>query len=77
MYAPGRKLNWARVAYREDGNCHAKPKVGGITQNLDLGYACFQEKYYRVCIARAAANESVYEDSHAEHVQFATAAVSV
>ena len=56
----------------------AKPKVGGITQNIDLGYACFQEKYYRVCIARAAANESVCEDSHAaEHVQFATAAVSV
>ena len=35
----------------------AKPKVGGIMQNIDLGYACFQEKYYRVCIARAAANE--------------------
>ena len=52
-------------------------KVGGITQNIDLGYACFQEKYYRVCIARAAINESVCEDSHAEHVQFATAAVSV
>ena len=55
----------------------AKPKVGGITQNIDLGYACFQEKYYRVYIARAPANESVCEDSHAEHVQFATAAVSV
>ena len=55
----------------------AKPKVGGITQNIDLGYACFQEKYYRVCIARAAVNESVCQDSHAEHVQFATAAVSV
>ena len=54
----------------------AKPKVGGITQNIDLGYACFQ-KYYRVCIARAAANESVCEDSHAEHMQFTTAAVSV
>ena len=54
----------------------AKPKVGGITQNIDLGYACFQEKY-KVCIARTAANESVCEDSHAEHVQFATAAVSV
>ena len=37
---------------------------------------CFQEKYYRVCIARAAVNESVCEDSHAEHVQVATAAVS-
>ena len=33
-------------------------KVGGITQNIDLGYACFQEKYYRVCIAKAAVNES-------------------
>ena len=53
----------------------AKPEVGGITQNIDLGYACFQEKYYRVCIARAAVNESVCEDSHAEHVQFETAAV--
>ena len=38
--------------------------------------ACFQEKYYRVCIARAAVNESVCEDSHTEHVQVATAAVS-
>ena len=53
------------------------PRFVGITQNIDLGYACFQEKYYRVCIARAAANESVCEDSHTEHVQFATAAVSV
>jgi len=43
-------------------------------QNMDdLGHACFQEKYYGVCIARAAVNESVCEDSHAEHVQFATA----
>ena len=40
----------------------ATAKVGGITQNIDLGYACFQEKYYRVCIARAAVNESVCED---------------
>ena len=38
-------------------------------------YACFQEKYYRLCIARAAVNESVCEDSHAEHMQLATAAV--
>ena len=35
-------------------------------QNIDLGYACFQEKYYRICIARAAVNESVCEDSHTE-----------
>ena len=40
---------------------------------VHLGYACFQEKYYRVCIAKAAVNESVCEDSHAEHMQFATA----
>ena len=53
----------------------ATAKVGGITQNIDLGYACFQEKCNRVCIAKAAINESVCEDSHAEHVQFATAAV--
>ena len=45
-----------------------------IAQNIDLGYACFQEKYYRVCISRAAVNESLCEDSHAEYVQFATAA---
>ena len=77
MYAPGRKLNWARVyiyqvAYRErwkDDNCQ------GRWYNADLGYACFQEKCNRVCIARAAINESVCEDSHAEHMQFATAAV--
>ena len=38
----------------------------------------FQEKYYKISIARAAGNESVCEDSHAEHdVQFATKAVSV
>jgi len=55
----------------------ATAKVSGITQNVDLGYACFQKKYYRVCIARAAVNESVCEDSYAEHVQFANAAVSV
>ena len=52
--------------------------AGSITQNIGLGYACFQEKYYKVCIARAAVNESVLpcEDSHTEHVQVATAAVS-
>ena len=55
----------------------ATAKVGGITQNIDLGYACFQEKCNRVCIARATINESVCEDSHTEHVQFATAAVLV
>ena len=32
----------------------AAAKVGDITQNIDLGYACFQEKYYRVCIDKAA-----------------------
>ena len=36
-------------------------------------WTCFQGKYYEVCIARAAVNESVREDtlaeySHAEHV---------
>ena len=41
-------------------------RSGRITQNIDLGYACFQEKYYRVCIARAPVNKSVCEDSHAE-----------
>ena len=36
-------------------------------QNIDLGFACFQEK---LCIARAGVNvnESVCEDSDAEHV---------
>ena len=58
----------------EDGNClgqwyNAKHKSGIC---MLLG-----EVLYRVCIARAAVNESVCEDSHAEHVQFATAAVSV
>ena len=51
-------------------------RSGRITQSwgIDLGYACFQEKYYRVCIARVAVNESVCEDSYAEHVQSTTAA---
>ena len=39
-------------------------KIRLYNANIDLGYACFQEKYYRV--ARAAVNESVCEDSHAE-----------
>jgi len=39
----------------------ATAKVGGITQNINLGYA-YQERYYRVCIARAAINGSVCED---------------
>ena len=51
----------------------ASAKVGDKMQSIDLEYACFQEKYYRVRVARAAVNESVCEDSHAEHVQFATA----
>ena len=55
----------------------ATARVGGIAQNTDLEYACFQERYYGVCIARAAVNESACEDFHAEHVQFATAAFSV
>ena len=43
-------------------------RSGRITQNIDLGYAYFQEilKYYRVCIARAPVNKSACEDSHTE-----------
>ena len=41
-------------------------RSGRITQNINLGYACFQEKYCIVCIARAAVKESVCEDSHSE-----------
>ena len=52
----------------------AVAQVDGITQNIDLGCACFQEKCYKVC--RAAVNERACEDSHTEHGQFATAAVS-
>ena len=61
---------------------HVHPPTGSSTEHvftyiyMYMGYACFQEKYYRVCIARAAVNESVCEDSYTEHVQFATAAVS-
>ena len=36
---------------------------------------CFQEKYSKVCITRAAINENECEDSHTEHVQMASAAV--
>jgi len=55
----------------------ATAKVGCITQNIDLGYACFQEKYYnvlcmRVCIARAAVNESVRIPMLSTCMQFAT-----
>ena len=34
--------------------------------NAKNGYASFQEKYYRVCIVRAAVHENVCEDFHAE-----------
>ena len=58
MYTPGWKLNWARVyiyrvAYRimKDEKT-ATDKVSGITQNIDLGYACFQGKYNRRCKVR-------------------------
>ena len=43
----------------------ATVKVGGITQNIDLGYACFRRSIIVLCIARAAVNESICEDSHA------------
>ena len=38
-----------------------------MTQNIERGCVCFQEKCYKVYIARAAVNESVCEDSHTEH----------
>ena len=44
-----------------------QPKSGGIMQNIERGYACFQEKYYKV-YARAAVIKSVCEDSHTEHM---------
>ena len=37
------------IAYRERGRQQQpSPRSGDITQNVDLGYACFQEKYYWV-----------------------------
>ena len=48
------------------------PPPGSSTEHVFT----FQEKYYRVCTARAAVKESVCEGSRAEHVQFATVAVS-
>ena len=39
-----------------------------ITQNIERVCACFQEKCYKVCIARAAVNQSVCEDSHTEQM---------
>ena len=54
----------------------ATAKVSGIPQNINRECACFQEKYYRVCIGRASVSESVCVDSHAEHMQFASAAIS-
>ena len=38
--------------------------VGGIMQNIERKCECFQEKYSKVCITRAAVNENVCEDSH-------------
>ena len=37
-------------------------------KHIERGCACLQEKCYKVCVARAAVNESVCEDSHTEHV---------
>ena len=37
-------------------------------QNIERERACFQEKYSKVCITRAAVNETLCEDSHTEHV---------
>ena len=45
------------------------------TAKYRSGICMLPGEVYRVCIARAAINESVCEDSHAEHIQFATAAV--
>ena len=45
-------------------------------QNVERECAWLQEKYSKVCITRAAANESVCKDSHVEKVQIASAAVS-
>ena len=42
----------------------ATAKVGGIMQNIERKRECFQEKYSKVCITRAAVNENVCEDSH-------------
>ena len=55
------------LAYRErstwDGNSQT------ITQNIERGCACFQEKYYMyVLLYRAAVHESVCEYSHNEHM---------
>ena len=62
------------LAYRErstwDGNSQT------ITQNIERGCACFQEKYYMyVLLYRAAVHESVCEYSHTCSLQ-ASAAVS-
>ena len=46
----------------------AMSQVCSIMQNIERGCACFQVKYYKVCIARAALNESVCEDSHSEYM---------
>ena len=38
---------------------NSQSQVYSVTQNTDRGCACFQEKCYKVCIARAAVNGSV------------------
>ena len=80
MYPPFRpeaqlSMCFIHIAYHEDGNCQAQ----GWWNNVKHSYIWDMHASRRsmVCIARAAANESVCEDSHAEHMQFATAAVSV
>ena len=51
----------------KDEDC-SQGRVVAIIQNIERACACFQEKYYKVCIVRAAVNESVCEDSNTERV---------
>ena len=46
----------------------ATTEVGGFMQNIERERACFQKKYSKVCITRAAVNENACEDSHTEHM---------
>ena len=55
----------------KDEDCNTAKSQGqvvAITENKKRACACLQEKYCKVCIAKAALSESLCEDFHTEHM---------
>ena len=66
MYASGQNATEYVFSYRESRRRRQQPRSGGITQ---MGICMLLgEVFPTICIARAAENESVCEDSQTDHV---------